>query len=343
MLARMSVDAERAAPAPARAHPMAAGLSRHGPALVAALGGLAFLALHAGLGFLDPTNVGWTYHRDWATGQLAWDFFRTAPLSFPLGASPDYPFGLGSTIGFADAIPLVAVPLRAVAPLLPADFQYLGPWVALCFLAQGFAGAKLAALVTPSRPAQALGGLLFATSPVLAHRVLEIKVGHASLGAQAILLGLLWLALAPGAAGARWRRVAGACGLLLLATAVHPYLVIMGFALALAQVGRLALLDRVLRPAEAALATAALLATTALGLFAFGFLDPGVRTPAPGFGYFSADLSALVNPMDWSRLWRAIPVGPGQYEGFGYLGTAVLALAAAGVPAAVLAARRGGS
>lgn len=317
-------------------------LRRHGPALAAALGGVAFLAWHAGVAFLDPTATGWTYHRDWATAQLAWDHYRRAPpLRFPLGLDPDYPWGLGSTIGYADAIPIVAVPLRLLSPLLPAEIQFLGAWVALCFAAQGFAGAKLAALVTPSRAAQALGGLLFATSPVLAHRILEIKVGHPSLGAQALLLGLIWTSLAPVAPGGAPRRVAGAGALVLATTAIHPYLVLMGLPLALAAVARLALVDRALGPAKAAAAGLAVVAATAAGLWAFGYLDLDVRTPAPGFGYFSADLTALLNPMDWSRLWRGAPVGPGQYEGFAWLGTGTLALLLAGAVTAARDARAG--
>jgi hypothetical protein len=66
-------------------------LARHTPALLAAAGGLAFIVLQAGWSFLDPTRVGWTLHRDWATGQLGWSFFRSAPWGFPLGASPAYP------------------------------------------------------------------------------------------------------------------------------------------------------------------------------------------------------------------------------------------------------------
>ena len=199
----MSQAASRPASAPPQAPPTPAlaapgrTLARHAPALLAAAGGLAFIVLHVGWSFLDPTRVGWTLHRDWAAGQIGWSFFRSAPWGFPLGASPAYPYGIGSTVGFADGLPLLAVALKPLAGLLPVDFQYLGPWIALCFAAQGFAGAKLTALTTPSRLAQALGGLLFACSPVLLHRLLDDHVGHSALGGQALLLTLLWLA-APG-------------------------------------------------------------------------------------------------------------------------------------------------
>jgi len=320
---------------PERPSPAAGVLARHGPALLAAAGGLLALAALAGGAILDPFDAGWIYQRDLGSAQVGWTFFRTAPWAFPLGANPLYPYGIGSTIGYADAIPIVAVLLKPFAGLLPADFQYFGPWLGLCFAAQGFAGAKLTALVTPSRPAHALGGLLFAGSPVLAHRLADPATGHAALCAHALVLAFLWMALAPLGPGGARRRLAAALGTLLLATGVHPYFVAMGAALALALVVRLALVDRRLRPAMALAWTAGIGAVMAGGLWVFGYLSGGVRTREPGFGFFSADLLALVNPMGWSRLWGGLPAGRGQYEGFGYAGAGallLLALALAGAP-----------
>ena len=342
----MSQAASRPAPGPPQAPPTPAlavagrALARHAPALLAAAGGLAFIVLHVGWSFLDPTRVGWTLHRDWAAGQLGWSFFRSAPWGFPLGANPAYPYGIGSTVGFADGLPLLAVVLKPLAGLLPVDFQYQGPWIALCFAAQGFAGAKLTALTTPSRLAQALGGLLFACSPVLLHRLLDDQLGHLAAGAQALLLTLLWLALAPVEAVRLWRRLGAALAVLVLAGGINPYFVAMGTPLVLALLVRLAAVERRLGARAAAAWGVATVAAAALGLWLFGYLDPAVRTLAPGFGYFSADLLALVNPMRWSRLWPALPAGPGQYEGFGFVGSGVLLLGAIGLAASARRAWR---
>jgi len=61
-------------------------------------------------------------------------------------------------------------------------------------------------------------------------------------------------------------------------------------------------------------------------LVLFGFLNlhgPGV-IPGQGYGYFSANLNSLVNPMDGplgSSLLPSLPLwGRDQYEGYGYLG-----------------------
>jgi uncharacterized protein DUF6311 len=332
---------EEAAPQEVRA-PVAPGprlraaLRGHAPALVAAGAGVAWFLHHGGAALLDPTNVGWAMTGDWASAYLGWAFHRLAPWTLPLGANPEYPFPIGSALAASDSIPVVGALLRPFSAALPQDFQYLGPWIGLSFALQGFAGAKLVRLVTESRAAQALGGALFALAPPLLHRVVGPNTGHASLTAHWLLLALLWLALAPVDAARLRGRLAAAAALVLLATGVHPYHVLAGLALATALVVRLWAVERLLRWPTAALAAAGLAAAAALGLLAFGYLGGGLGTPTWGFGNYSADALALVNPLGWSRAFGALPTLPGQYEGFAYLGGGVLALCAIAVGSALL-------
>lgn len=303
----------------------------HGPALAAALAGVVWLAMQVGLAAVDPTNVGWLMHGDWAANHLGWLFFRSAPFTLPLGGNPLYPYPIGSTLGFTDSIPLVAIALRPFASVLPQDFQYVGAWVLAAFALQGFVGAKLVKLATPNAAAQALGGALFALAPPLLHRLVGPQTGHASLCAHWIVLVALWLALAPVDPARIRARLTAALLLVVGAAGVHPYFVVMTAALAAALVVRLVAVER--RGGVALLSSG--LAATALaagaGLALFGFVGNGVRSKAPGFGYFSSDLATLVNPMGWSRALASLPVRAGQYEGFGYLGGGVLLLAAAAI------------
>jgi hypothetical protein len=63
-----------------------------------------------------------------------------------------------------------------------------------------------------------------------------------------------------------------------------------------------------------------------LGVFALlGYIGSGISWGANGFGEYSADLLTLINPAG-SRFLPAFPVAPGQYEGFGYVGSGVLVL-----------------
>ncbi len=326
--------------ATSRAARAAASLGRHAPALSAAAAGAAWFVLHAGVAVLDPTRVGWLMSGDWAANYIGWTFFRGVGWALPLGANPAYPYPVGSTLGFSDSIPLVGVLLKPLAAGLPADFQYVGPWLLLCFALQGFVGAKLVRIVSRVPVAQALGGALFALAPPLLHRFLGPNTGHASLCAHWLVLAFLWIALAPADRRSAPRRLAAAYALLFVASGIHPYFVVMGLALTAALAARLAAVDRLLSPARLALAVAGSAAAAGGGLFLFGYVGSRVATAVWGFGIFSADALALANPMGWSRAWDGFRVGRGQYEGFGYLGGGALLLAAAAVVAAVVARRR---
>ncbi|HET8541892.1 MAG TPA: DUF6311 domain-containing protein [Anaeromyxobacter sp.] len=301
----------------------------HAPAIAAAVAGLAWLFHHVGASILVPTRIAWVMAGDWAAGYLGWAFFRDAPFALPLGTNPGYPYPVGSTVAASDSIPIVAILLRPLSGVLPDDFQFIGAWLAIAFALQGFVGAKLVKLVTPSALAQALGGALFAVAPPLIHRVVGPNTGHASLSAHWLVLAFLWLALAPVEPGRVRPRLAAAGALLAVASGVHPYHLAAGVAISLALILRLRLVDRVLGWRGAAAGAAGVLAIAAAGLWLFGYLASGTATPTAGFGSYSADLLFLVNPIHWSRLWRGFAFGRGQYEGFGYLGAGGLALVAA--------------
>ena len=68
---------------------------------------------------------------------------------------------------------------------------------------------------------------------------------------------------------------------------------------------------------------------------AIGYLGPA-EMGSPNFGAYSANLLALVNPMDYSRLLPPIDVPTEQWEGFAYLGAGGLALVALAAGVVVL-------
>jgi hypothetical protein len=58
-------------------------------------------------------------------------------------------------------------------------------------------------------------------------------------------------------------------------------------------------------------------------LWLFGYLG-SADLAAPGFGTFSTDLLALIDPDGWSRVVPEIPSGPGECEGVAFPGLGVL-------------------
>jgi hypothetical protein len=87
-----------------------------------------------GLAPLDPLNQGWLFQGWFRVGHspdpiqfwLGWTYFRHSPWMMPPGANPDFGMELGTAIYFADAVPLLAMPLKAMRGVLEIP-QYVGP------------------------------------------------------------------------------------------------------------------------------------------------------------------------------------------------------------------------
>ncbi|MBM7119143.1 DUF6311 domain-containing protein [Archangium primigenium] len=286
----------------------------------ALIGALWFIAVGGGR-TLDPTYLDWLGASDLAQHTLGWLHFRDAPWGLPLGRTPSLMRPLLTTVGFSDANPWVSLLLKPFSRWLPRDFQFIGPWLLLCFALQGWMGVKLVGLFTPRALPRLLGSALFVMSPVLLFRF-----EHDTLCAHWLLLAMLYLNLRPREdARAAWRALGQAAGVNALASGIHPYLEVMVFGLTLALALDVARTRRLSwRAVGAGLAGVGVLVG---GLFLlFGYVGQGVSSGAGGFGFFSADLLTLVNPRGWTRVLPSLPSGDGQYEGFGYLGTGVLAL-----------------
>ncbi len=276
------------------------------------LGFLWFLQIGGGP-TLNPANVAWLMTGDWLQHWLGWLFFRNEAWTFPLGTLTAVPYPIGSTIGFTDSNPIVSILLKPFSGALPAEFQFIGLWLALCFFLQGYIGAALVSTVTKDTAQQILAGYLVVLSPVLAGRI-----EHDTLCAQWLVLALLYFGLReyPDTASTR-KALALSSGAVALAAGIHPYLSIMCWVLALALHARLwwdGLITR-MRAIAAALATT----SSMLAVFAvFGYFQ--AQRGVEGFGSYSADLLTLFNPSHFSRLLPALPMGSLQYEGMGFLG-----------------------
>jgi hypothetical protein len=307
-----------------------AALGRRLPELLAAAFGVAWFAAAGGWRAISPSALDWL-RGDSAQHVMGWLFFRESRWTLPLGHIDGFVWPSGTTVGFTDSNPLLALLGKLASPLLPRDFQYVGPWLAGCFALQGYAGARLTALASARGVDRFLGGALFAVAPPLLQRV-----GHDTLCAHGALLALLALHLAPAAGAAAARRSArAALGIAALLSLVHPYLAVMAIALGLALLVRLSR-EGLLSRREAWSSAAWFLAAPAL-LFAM----LGYFTAAPshgvGFGLYATDLLALANPYGASAWLPELPSQVGQWEGNAYLGVGGLALLAV---ALVLAAWR---
>jgi hypothetical protein len=292
----------------------------HAAPALAALVGFAWYVTAVGAHTLDPTEMGWLMQGDFAAHLFGWLFFRNDPWTLPLGTISGLLHPIGTTVGFTDANPWVSVLLKPLSSWLPVDFQFIGPWLAVSFALQGFFGAKITAELTTDRLGVVLGGTLFALAPPLLQRM-----AHDTLCAQWLILAAIWLHVR----GPRPLRntVGWAYALSGIAAGVHPYLAAMLVPLTLALLVRLQRYDGHLGARAALALGAGIIAQTIVVFAAFGYLGSSAPLPSQGFGMYSSDLLTLINPMTASRWLPAWPAGEGQYEGLGFLGSGVLALA----------------
>ena len=119
---------------------------------------------------LNPTHIALIMSGDWLQHWLGWLFFRHDPWTFPLGTISSLPYPVGTTIGFTDSNPLVSLLLKPFSPAA-VEFQFIGPWFALCFVMQGYMGAALASTVTGGPGSSSSAATLFVLSPVLVARL----------------------------------------------------------------------------------------------------------------------------------------------------------------------------
>ncbi len=118
---------------------------------------------------LDPSNISW-FRGDSVGHFLAWHFFRREPWGVPPGQIDGLLAPLGTSIGSADALPLLGFPLKLFHAVLPSDFQYLGLWLFICYALQGVFGYLLARTFCRSRWLALLVGLFFLFSPIMIFR-----------------------------------------------------------------------------------------------------------------------------------------------------------------------------
>jgi Family of unknown function (DUF6311) len=296
-------------------------------AVIGGVLGFGWFYLIVGHAILGPTQLTWLMKGDGAIHLLGWLFFRQAPWLFPLGSVPNLSYPLGTTVGFTDSIPWVAVAAKAFSPVLPVDFQYVGLWLGLCYGLQGYFGVRIVQELSAQPFVQVLGGAFFILDPVLIRRL-----GHSSLAAHWLLLGVMWLHLHPCLdVRARRRMLQMAVGFCALSAGIHPYLAVMVLALSLALLWKWHWVDHWLM-ARQLLGWSGVLSIVELGILGlFGYLGSGASLGAQGFGQFAADVLTFVNAAGASHLLPILPYAPGQYEGFGYLGTGVLLLGLLGI------------
>jgi hypothetical protein len=279
--------------------------------------------------FMNPRFIDWMIEGDWMGHLFGWLFTKNGPWALPLAQAPDLVAPAGSSAALTDAIPLLSVLGKLVAPLLGDRVQFFGLWMVLGVIGTGAAGVLVCRAWLEDAWSLSFAGFLFVMNPIVTTRY-----GHPPFFAFWMLTGLVGACLWPVTSPHSARRTAGVTlALGFLACATNGYLAVMGSLLVGASIVRLVLVSRSFQAPEALGWLAAGPLVCLLSLWLFGFISGARSSPMgnlaiEGFGQFSADLLTFVNPTTWSRFVRPIAMGGRQYEGFAYLGLGTLLLLA---------------
>jgi len=290
-----------------------------------AIGVLNTLSL-MGFSGVDPRNIAWL-RGDAATYYIAWAAYRAETTwRWPLTWTDRLGYPLGVSMSWFDPVPIMAVLLRPLSPLLPAPFQYLGLYTTIAFILQAWFSLRLAACLFAGRALFTLAtALLVVGAPIVTMRV----ISHYAVGSHWLMIACLYYYVrgAEGRGAARF--VLPFVVVVFVAGGVNPYIAGFCVLIACAAVARL-VLERRATWAHAAMYVLVLLATLVGSSAVFGVLVPGtgMAYAISGFDFYSMNLLSPINPAPFSSI--ALPSLPfatgGQYEGYNYLGLGIIGL-----------------
>ena len=83
----------------------------------------AWLVSVVGINNISFQSTEWLYQgNDSALPQMGWYFFKNDIWRFPLGSNPNYGINYGSSIIFADSIPILSILFKIFKSILPQSF-----------------------------------------------------------------------------------------------------------------------------------------------------------------------------------------------------------------------------
>lgn len=274
--------------------------------------GVAVFLVFAGWWVLIPTNIAWLNYGDRAMHTLGWFFYRDTPWSLPPGASPRLGIELANSIALVDGLPLLAIPLKLLSPLLPHPFQYWGWWGLFCFMLQGLFAYRLARELNATRFVALLASGFALMAPAFLYR----WPIHMALGGHWTILAALYLyARRSPPPPWMWPLLVGGTA------AVHAYLFAMVIGIwFIAWLQRLWLGYRSITVVAEPVAVAIVIAIV---LWTVGFFYTG-SLGAIGFGYFRLNLLGPLLTYDvWSKWLPSLPHSPDDIEGLSFLGVGI--------------------
>lgn len=309
--------------------------------LWAVIGAAVFFLLY-GIQPLKVTDDRWIYNGymepDIIQHYAGWMLYRNSEWSWPLGRISSVLGNDCSTfLSYTDSIPLVAIILKIFSPILPVTFQYFGWYIFLCFVLQSVFAGKIASLFSDDDVFIELSCLLITLSPVLIERAFR----HTALASHWLILAALYLYFKVKIQKADVERRTVLRGFVLLnalATGLHPYFVPMIMGIMCAFIAEKFVTEKSgkVRFELCLCFICSLIGIGAVGyvIGLFGSVSVVHGNNLGGYGFFSMNMNALINPVSlgyedgllpkWSLFLPVREQILGNYDGFNYLGIGVI-------------------
>lgn len=298
------------------------------------LGALLFVLIY-GVKVLDFTNDGWLFYteRDLEQHYIGWCHFRNSSWKFPFGLIDTLTYPYSESVIFTDSIPLFAVVFKLFSKFLPVRFQYFGLFGIISFmLSTSFAAIILRRFMGEWKLALLGAPLMSVSFPIL-----QRMFYHCALGAHWVLFLAFILWLYHNCDESIKERCIKWALMGFLCVSIHSYYLPM--------VGMILVADLITsviqnetgifkgiknNPRKVVLQVPVLFSFcigALVNLFILGGFYGDSSSYAPGLGTFGSNLNTFVNPIDFGRILKKLPVYYDfQYEGFAYLGMGVILL-----------------
>lgn len=284
---------------------------------------VGIIIFHYKIGIMNviPTNVEWLLQAsDWPQHQLGWEFFRRTPWNYPLGEFSNLLYPVDTNIGFTDSIPLLAISFKLFNLILPSFFQYIGLWLLLNLILQGYLAFLIFRKFKLPTNYAIIAGIILQLTPALIARF-----NHPALTAHWIILLTIYNYLS---FEGKKKDIYLNFLPIILSSLIHPYLAIMIIPLSLANMWRFQSWTKVI-----ILTILGLTIPIILWMMIGYFVEYSIGD-RQSLGYYSTSLQTFFNPAYaiWNHhirdasFWLNVrnPRYMLQYEGFAYLGIGIL-------------------
>ena len=276
-----------------------------------------------------PTDVDWLLPQwngniDSASHYIGWEMYRQSSIfQWPIGRSPMLGPDGGSSIAYS-TLPLLALIFKPLTHWSNTPLQFFGLWSLVCFIGQSVFSWKLLGLWIKNRIHLSLGVCFFVVAPSFLDRLSV----HFDASAHWLLIVALYMFFRPTFKFGQWLLLGA------LSVLIFPYIAMMVSVIFATRLivdgirskGWFEVIKRISIYVGVLLITA-----WQCGFFLLG----GSKIDAEGYGVFSANALTFVDPgypdnyrAPWSHVIPDQWQGPGQYEGFSFVGAGILILAA---------------